>query len=693
MPDQLAVHAGIVESRIALADLPGAEAGLRALDAMARDAFVTRYLRARLAYLRGDYPVAIAELQRALSGQPGNPAARLLLGAALIEQGSVEQAESELSRLVAEYPDNVEARRLLAQIYLSHNDAAGATRLLADAPTVAVQHAGLDWLSGAVLLLGGQTAEAVEKFEQAAAAKPENVFVRLDLARAYLMAGRQDDAAKVLAALPAGEGGAVRRQLTVLAEIAGRDPVAARQGLARLVRENPKDALLLTAAGAQQLTAGDRAAARATLRQAVAADAQLVDARLALAAALLTEGDTAGGEKQLRKSLELDPKSERASIGLARIALARADRTAAKQILERAIGEEPAAVESRLVLAELALQDKDPARMNALLEQVLSMAKNRPYALNRVGQVLLQASQYDAALTRFSDAASAGIEEANVNAAVTLIALGRTDDARGRLEASVRQRPGWAAPVAYLVALDAGQQRYEQALARIGALEQAGGPAWAANELRGDVHVAAGQHADAIAAFENAFQERPTSSLAVKLFRVRTAAGMRSPEASLESWLERQPRDPLPRVLLAEHHQRKGDRKAAIAQYERILENTPAPEILNNLAWLYYEGGDQRAAGLAKRAYDAAADNPEIADTYGWILVESKQVKAGLPILEKAAKAAPENGEIQYHYAAALARSSRREDALRVLETLLQSAVAFPSRGAAENLLRSLTSG
>jgi tetratricopeptide (TPR) repeat protein len=147
------------------------------------------------------------------------------------------------------------------------------------------------------------------------------------------------------------------------------------------------------------------------------------------------------------------------------------------------------------------------------------------------------------------------------------------------------------------------------------------------------------------------------------------------------------------RVLLAEFYQQQGDRKSAIRHYEAALQTAFSPAVMNNLAWLYYETGDSRALDLARRAYDAQPDRYEIADTYGWILVESGRVADGLPVLEKAARAAPDQPDIQYHLAAARARAGRKEEALRSLESLLDQAPAFASRADAEKLLKSLRGG
>jgi thioredoxin-like negative regulator of GroEL len=260
IPEQALALSGLVESRLALGDSAGAERELARLSARAPDAYVTRYLKARLAYARGDFATATTELQWALATNPDDPSGRLLLGAVLLEQGSHEQAETTLSQLLSEYPGAVEARKLLARVYLARDDTVAARKVLADAPPEATRDAGADWLSGSILLMGGDTQEAIAMLEQGAAADPTNVPLKLDLARAYLMAGNRDEAVALLQALPAGEGGRRRAELEVVTQAAGKGRDEARAAIVRLAAERPNDAELQTMGGAWLLASGGAAA-------------------------------------------------------------------------------------------------------------------------------------------------------------------------------------------------------------------------------------------------------------------------------------------------------------------------------------------------------------------------------------------------------------------------------------------------
>ena len=99
---------------------------------------------------------------------------------------------------------------------------------------------------------------------------------------------------------------------------------------------------------------------------------------------------------------------------------------------------------------------------------------------------------------------------------------------------------------------------------------------------------------------------------------------------------------------------------------------------------------DPRALDLAREAYKAAPENHGIADTYGWILLKSGNIADSLPVLEGAARGEPGSAEVQYHYAAALAKAGQKEAAATVLRKLMDQNERFPSRSAAQALLDSL---
>ena len=115
------------------------------------------------------------------------------------------------------------------------------------------------------------------------------------------------------------------------------------------------------------------------------------------------------------------------------------------------------------------------------------------------------------------------------------------------------------------------------------------------------------------------------------------------------------------------------------------------PVMLNNFAWLLHEKGDARAVDLARRAYTAAPGIAEVADTYGWILVEGGKTAEGVKVLQEALAKAPTNPDVQYHLAAAYAKTGSAAEGFRARARIAEGEGPFASRSAAEGLLRSLT--
>ena len=172
----------------------------------------------------------------------------------------------------------------------------------------------------------------------------------------------------------------------------------------------------------------------------------------------------------------------------------------------------------------------------------------------------------------------------------------------------------------------------------------------------------------------------------------RTRAGAPNPAASLEKWLAEHPKDHSVRQLYADSLRVAGNSAGAAAELEKVIADQPDNvSALNNLAWVYYLARDPRAVATSRRAFQRAPKVPEVADTHGWLLVESGALKEGIEVLEAAdATAGAQQGEIRFHLAAALARAGQRERAVGLLTDILANAGPFPSQTQAAELLKSL---
>ncbi|CAN0379019.1 unnamed protein product, partial [Ectocarpus sp. 4 AP-2014] len=110
----------------------------------------------------------------------------------------------------------------------------------------------------------------------------------------------------------------------------------------------------------------------------------------------------------------------------------------------------------------------------------------------------------------------------------------------------------------------------------------------------------------------------------------------------------------------------------AVECYEALLDRWPDdPGVLNSLAYEWASPGKplMRAERMARRAVELDGDNPHVIDTLGWIVyqqgryAEAAEILAEAVALAETNAATSEQSVLQEHYAEALRRQGRAEEA------------------------------
>lgn len=118
-------------------------------------------------------------------------------------------------------------------------------------------------------------------------------------------------------------------------------------------------------------------------------------------------------------------------------------------------------------------------------------------------------------------------------------------------------------------------------------------------------------------------------------------------------------------------YEREKDYQKAREEYQLALDSGfESAQLYNAIAWLDIEflGADpQLVEPYAARAYALDHKNPDILDTYGWVLVQAGKVQQGLLLLEKAKELKPTIYCIDLHLGAAHLALGEREHAVRFL--------------------------
>ncbi len=679
----------LTEADLAAGDIPAARASLASLAKLAPTAPVTLILGARIAMAAQDYATATAGLQRVVAGMPDFVPARFLLGAALIAQGNVNQAESHLSRVVQMAPDNLEARKLLARVRLRMGQADAALELLS--PLQADADSDVNSLIGLAHLQLGEADKAVSVLERAANAAGSSRAQQIELATTYLRVQAYRKAVLLLRQIPHVDGDA-QRDMLLIGAVAAADGIDKSDAeMKSLVDQHPKDLALLNGAGLILAQRGEFERSRALLGRALAVQPGDVTTLLNSARIEAAAGDASTAAARLQGILTDHPEHVAARMGLAQLALQANDPRRAATVLEP-LRTDPKAVVPRLALARVYMLDNRVADAAGVIAELEKLTSENAAVTNAIGLLYLDSARYDEAAARFKRAID--IDGKNpqywMNHARALLALDRRALARESLEKARAVSPDSIMAVAALAMLDVRDGKPAAGAQRIAEMRKAHPHDPALLALEGDFYSANHDYEAASRAFDAALAMRPSAAISVRAYNARRSGNLRDAAAPLESWVAKKPDDFPVQAVLAEAYMQGGQVGRAQAKYEFLVDNaTPNAVILNNLAWLYYESNDARAEATAAKAYRMNPTNPSIMDTYGWILTERGKVSDGLKIL----KDAQVNGDpdVKYHYAAALARSGNKDEARRLLKTLVEGTEASTTQADARRLLQELS--
>ena len=110
---------------------------------------------------------------------------------------------------------------------------------------------------------------------------------------------------------------------------------------------------------------------------------------------------------------------------------------------------------------------------------------------------------------------------------------------------------------------------------------------------------------------------------------------------------------------------------------------------LNNLAWNYAEYGSNLTTALAyaRTAQEAEPNNPEVADTLGWIYFRTKDYIKAVDLLKQSAEKIPDNPVVRYHLGMACYKKGDVPCAKEALQQALRLSREFPEAEEAKQTL------
>ena len=687
----------------------------------------------QLSIFAGEFEEAVERTDEVIAADPTNVNAYLVNGQALEALKQYAEAQVILEKAVEVAPDNRDALLILGNFHRHRGDRAAAEPYFVKGPSV-------ENVFNAYLALAGFYAEDPDKAHDALA--EENYLKALELAegkdisRGYMVLGSfffaRERFEDCVAALEEGIGKA-EDPLDVIYLLARiyrakdmdekADELAERAALMK--PDDPRPHLVLSAhrgrlgdfAGAlesankaMELAPNDdsarlrkaevmielgfregsdeRVAAGQTIVEAVLAEepsnpgALFVLAKLRLAEQKIDEAIHA-----LRAAIDVKPDWAEAHFLLGTALAASGERTAARTELARALEIDPSLFEARRVLADVhaGLGEHEYA-----VEEARRYLKERPNSTTarvRVAQSLVLMNRFDDALTEIQK-----IEESDrdvqANYAIGRIYLAQKDDdmARQYLLAALEDMPAHPEILGSLLILDVRSDRLDESAERIRVALNLEPNNAKLRRLSGTLALRQDNAAAAEAAFKRGVELDPNDISGYRQLAEFYAGTGRTRETIeiYERALQVEPDQPQIHHFLGVLYEYGGQRELAIQHYEDAIEWAPnQAQSKNNLAYMYAEEGENldRALDLAQAAKALMPDDPNAADTLGWVLYRRGVPSAAIAYLKEAeAGISPDDanlGLVRHHLALAYEASGNEERALETAELALEARDAY----------------
>lgn len=658
---------------------------------------LSHYFNAMVAYQEKDSKAALSAIQKFRSVAPDHLPGRLLEGAIHFALGNYEQADMLLSGVVSKDPDNVSAYKILAATKVELKETGKALDII----SAALRSGGMDpfllALAAKANLQSGNPESTIAFLEDALRENPDSQRLKEELVSAQLNAGKVDDALNTLKASPllADNEGVINRRelLLVSAYIKNKDFAAAKRLVDEQLQAHPDDVRIYNLAGVVHIQAGDPGKAQQYFEKAITLQGDYKPALLNLARLAYRQKDYGKAEVNLKRLRAGDPDNPAILFALASLGESRGNRASAIEWLEHARRVAPAAIAPRLLLTRFYMEQGKEALAYEVIREAWRISPQRPDILSALAFIQMRMGKKEQALENFSKATELSREPNEITIELARAQL-LTQDSQGAKDTLVqllKRKPGYFTAASMLASIEARSGNSKEAFRIAREQQQKGDNAGKAYSLEGDIHMISGNSQAAVNAYLKSADISPGPDISVKLFAARRKAGLPDPYLILEQWLAKNPDDGRIRSVLADAYFIDGMSTQAIRHYETIIINKPEDgKALNNLALLYGSKEDPRAIEFAEKAHVSMPEEGAVTDTLGWLLVQYGDPKRAAEILHEAIQQAPEIPDIQYHYAVALARLERKEEARRILEEITGSGAQFADLPRARMLLEKL---
>lgn len=629
---------------------------------------------------------APAYLLKARALQPENIEVRAKLAVFLLAAKKHDEVRTEARYVLTHQPDHAEAPLLLAESAQTPQDQADVKEFLQKLPNaksapVLTALANLEFRQR-------KLPEAEALLVQARALDPKSSTANASLGSVYL--AKKDLLSAETAFSAAWENAPARSPMKlsyVRFKLQTADAEGAKRLLAALSARIPDTLPPMMLLAEIFIKEKKYAEALALTAKMVESDpshlpALLLSVRLRLA---LGQADKALPELERLKATQSTIPELHYLFAQTHLALGDAGKAAAS--LHQAIELAPNYVEAILLLAEINLKKGDALIAGTALKTLLARHPELLPAKSLLARTYVSQGDLVAALTTYQEIAAASPQDPSFLIPIALIYRQQKNptQARSILARALDLNSNFGPAIELLVDLDLSAGDPTSARKHAEGLRARQPDKTDAHMLLAKINLLEKKFTQAEADLLKVIELQPDTSAAYYMLAgiyTQTHQEKKALE-QLEQVAPKNPKNPALQLRIALLQERLKNYPAAREAYEKVLAVEPKfLTALNNLAYLYAEQFHDTNRGLilAQKAREQAPSDPNIADTFGWILYQQGQYQRARALLLESAAKLPEEAVIQYHLGSAHYMMGEAEAARTSLQRALQLNPELPDK-------------
>jgi len=635
-------------------------------------------------------------LLKVINSLPGHKPSLLLLGTIAYEDKKFEQATSYLSSYVKGNEGNTQALKMLGVSQLRLNQASEALTTLG--PVLEGGDFDVLKIAGAAAIASGDASKGAKFLESAVANNPDDLNIRIELAKAYLSMGDKGSAKKELKSAIGNKDDQASQAFSLLINLHLQEGnfSLAEQLAIKEAKKHVTSPLYPNVLGQIQARQRKYQSAEKSFNNAIKQDGKYWPASLNLAKLYLIQKQIPKADAVYTEILKTQPENETVLWDYSRYLISTKRDAEAVKSLEKMVSINNENIQAARLLIQLFNRLGEKEKGETVLANLSKSKRGKVFVQHVKGNAALQAGDIKAAIKTYENIISENPKSyvAYFDLAKAHLRDNNPRDAKSALAKSLDIKPDFLPAVALDIKVDIVGKKYKTATRAIEKLINSRPALALGYELKGDVLLAQKQLTKAATAYKASSDLSKNVGIFLKYTRTLYRAGSKSKakkvlNAKLNA--EKVENRSAIQMELLRIYKKEGKTKSRITLLNDMAEENKGNfGKLNDIAWLLHYDDAKQAEKYAAEAYNLRSDIGPISDTYGWIVLKNGKVKKALDLLTKANDLSPNTPEIQFHLAVAQFEAKQTGKAKKLFEKLQASDKNFEGKAEIGNYLKKL---